>query len=310
MKRRTLRALSAAAGLSAVLGAFGGTAATAAPAPVTTTTTTAATVVAAPALRIGMSAPRSEWSTRVAEVGGIDARRIFGTLNDPDSALRLAASEIAAGRMPILSFRLPGDDWAGATAGTYDVALRALSARLDALPGKVFVTIHHEPASDGTPAAYAAMQRHVLPILSPPSNVDAGVVVNGWFWSAKARGLTDAEIAQWLPPSVLQLAEVVAADAYQGGTQARLGEDAGAKIRRMSAWADRVGVKRMGIGEYNGLDGAAIRSAGDAVLADPRFEFASVFNSSENNREGVNWVLSGSRITEFRATVATARARG
>ena len=81
----------------------------------------------------------------------------------------------------------------------------------------------------------------------------------------------------------------------------------GAKIRRLSQWATRVGVTRLGIGEYNGLNAAAIKSAGDAILADPRFVFAAVFNSSENNREGVNWVLQGDRLASFRQTVATSR---
>ena len=31
------------------------------------------------------------------------------------------------------------------------------------------------------------------------------------------------------------------------------------KITRMSAWATRVGVTKLGIGEYNGLDAASIQ---------------------------------------------------
>jgi hypothetical protein len=232
------------------------------------------------------------------------ARRLFGNLSSPSGIIALAQSELAAGRMPILSFKLPNDDWAGAAAGKYDTSLRNLAARLDDLPGRVFVAIHHEPANDGTPNAYAAMQRRVLPILSPPANVDAGVIVNGYWWSAMAAGYTDAEIAQWLPSDVLRGAEVVGADTYQGGTSASPGEDASAKIRRLSQWAGRVGVSRLGIGEYNGLTATAIKTAGDAILADPRFVFAAVFNSAENNRSGVNWQLSGDRLTAFKRTVA------
>jgi hypothetical protein len=106
---------------------------------------------------------------------------------------------------------------------------------------------------------------------------------------------------------VLDLAEVVAADTYQGGVNADPGENAGVKITRLSAWATRVGVTRLGIGEYNGLTASAITAAGDAVLADHRFVFASCFNSSQNNRPGVDWVLSGARLTAFKATVALSR---
>lgn len=299
--RRTHTLLSAAAVLITATGLL----ATATPA---TAKTTAIGTVANKTVRIGMSAPQAEWDTRFAEVGGVDARRIFGNLDTPDMALRLAKSEIAAGRMPILSFKVPNNDWAGAAAGVYDPQLRSLSTRLGALPGKLFVTIHHEPAKDGTAAAYAALQRHVLPILSPPSNVDAGVIGNGWWWSSAAMGLTDSEIAQWLPPSVLRLSEVVAADTYQAGTTQNPGESATVKIKNLSAWATRVGVKRLGIGEYNGLSAATVKGAGDAVLADPRYVFASIFNSSHNSPAGSDWTLTGDRITAFRNTVAASRA--
>lgn len=307
-RRRTARALCASLTLATALGVVGGTA------PASAGSTAPAVQAAASAaaasgsvVKMGMSAPRSEWTTRLAEVGGVDARRIFGDLASPDGALRLAAGEVAAGRMPVLSFKVPGNDWAGAAAGRYDPALRQLTGRLDRLPGRVFVTLHHEPSGDGTPARYAAMQRHVLPLLGAPANVDAGVVVNGFWWSAGRQGLTDAEIAAWLPASVLRVAEVVAADTYQGGTAARPGENAGVKIKRMSAWATRKGVKRLGIGEFNGLDAASVSAATGAVLADRRFSFACIFNSSVNNRDGVNWVLTGGRLTAFRNAVQEAR---
>ena len=267
-------------------------------------TASASPALAATTAKIGMSAPKSEWDARLRETGPIGARRLFGQLSSPSTLISQAASEITAGRMPILSFKVPNNDWAGAATGKYDAQLRSLATKLDNLPGQVFVAIHHEPTGDGTAKNYAAMQRRVLPILAPPSNVDAGVIVNGFWWSAKAAGYTDTEIAQWLPADVLRLAEVVGADTYQGGTTANPGEDAGVKARRLSLWATRVGVTRLGIGEYNGLNAPSIKAAGDAVLADPRFVFAAVFNSSENNREGVDWLLTGDRLTAFKNTVA------
>ena len=270
-------------------------------------TASAGPAVAATSVKIGMSAPRDQWEARLRETGPIYARRLFGQLSSTSGLVSLARTELAAGRMPVLSFKVPNNDWAGAAAGKYDAQLRDLATKLDNLPGQVFVAIHHEPNNDGTPRNYAAMQRRVLPILAPPSNVDAGVIVNGFWWSAAAAGSTDAEIAQWLPADVLRLAEVVGADTYQGGTTANPGEDAATKIRRLSQWASRVGVRRLGIGEYNGLTGAAIRAAGDAILADSRFVFATVFNSAENSRDGVNWQLTGDRLTAFKETVRASR---
>ena len=270
-------------------------------------TASATPAFAAPSVKIGMSAPRDQWDARLRETGPVYARRLFGQLSSTSGLISLARSEIAAGRMPILSFKVPNNDWAGAAAGRYDAQLRDLTTKLDNLPGQVFVAIHHEPTNDGTQRDYAAMQRRVLPILAPPTNVYAGVIVNGYWWSARAAGYTDAEIAQWLPADVLGLAEVIGADTYQGGTSASPGEDAAAKIRRLSQWAGRVGVSRLGIGEYNGLTGAAIKAAGDAILADSRFLFATAFNSSQNSRDGVNWQLTGDRLTAFKNTVAASR---
>jgi hypothetical protein len=283
-------------------------------APTTAPTTSAPTSTAKPTpttttpVRIGMSAPSGEWSARLAETGSVDSRRIFGDLAAPDSAIKLATSEVAAGRLPVVSFKVPNNDWAGAAAGKYDTQIKAVTSRLAALGKQVFVTLHHEPSGDGTPADYAAMLRHTLPILGAPTTVDAGPIVNGFWWSNGSQGLTDAEIAQWLPADVLKVSEVVAADTYQGGVASAPGENAGVKIANMSKWATRVGVKRLGIGEYNGLDAASITAAGNAVLADPRFVFADVFNSSNNNRAGVDWQLVGDRLTAFKSTVAKAHA--
>ncbi len=266
------------------------------------------TVTTQSTVRIGMNTPKDLWDVRLAESGGVDSRRIFDDLATPDFGINLAKSEAAAGRMPILSFKVPANDWAGVAQGKYDAQLKSLATELSKVDGQVFVTLHHEPVGDGTPTNYAAMMRRALPILGAPANVDAGPIVNGFWWSKTAMGYTDAEIAQWLPADVLAVSEVVAADTYQGGDATKPGENAGVKIARMSAWADRVGVKRLGIGEYNGVDAASITAAGDALLADPRFVFAAIFNSNVNNRDGINWALTGDRLAAFQETVAKSRA--
>lgn len=261
-----------------------------------------------PTPAIGMSTPRDTWEAQLAEVPGVTARRVFATLGNEEWAMQTARSEVAAGRLPIVSFKIPGNDWTGAAQGKYDAQLKQIVAQLATLPGRSVVAVHHEPFGDGTPEAYAAMQRHILPILSAPKNVDSAVILNGSWWTAGQRGLSDAVIATWLPADVIAAAEIVAADTYQGGRPANPGEDAGVKIERLAAWATRVGAKRLGIAEYNGLSAATLTKASDAILADPRFEFGLVFNSNANNREGVEWRLAGDRLEAFRATVAKAAA--
>lgn len=249
---------------------------------------------------IGMSAPANEWDARLRETGPVKARRLFGQLSSTSGLVTTAKNEIAAGRYPVLSFKVPNNDWSGVASGTYDAQLRTLASSLAPLPGKVFVTLHHEPAGDGTSQDFAAMQRHALPILGAPANVDAGIIANGWWWSATNQGYTDAEIAAWLPADVLALCDIVACDTYQAGDETKPGEDGGVKARRFSAWASRVNVPRLGIGEYNGFTAAAIKNAGDAILADPRYVFACVWN----NTGGLGRILAGDRLTAFKATLS------
>lgn len=257
-------------------------------------------------VQFGMSAPVDLWSARLEEVGTVDVRRIYGDLGSPERPIAIAEAEVAAGRMPVLSFKVPGNDWSGVAAGSYDALLQDVARRLAMPGGRVFVTLHHEPASDGPPDEYAAMMRHALPLLGRAPNVDAGPIVNGFWWSSAAAGLTDNEIAEWLPPDVLARSEVVVADSYETVTAGRIVEGPDTKIARFSAWARRVGVERLGVGEYNGLSAQSIRSAGLAVLADPRMEFAIIYNSNLNSSMDVPLELTGGRLRAFRDTLALA----
>ena len=251
----------------------------------------------------GMAAPAELWGRRLAEVGDVQARRVFGQLGSPEKALQIAREELAAGRMPVISFKVPGTDWAGVAAGRYDERLRYVTRELAAPGGRVFLTLHHEPASDGTPSDYAAMMLHALPILSAPENIDAGPILNGFWWSNTDQGLSDAEIARWLPLDVLAAAELVAADTYQTGSGGHFIEGPATKIVNFSAWARRVGIERLGIAEYNSFSAAELEAAGRAVLADPRMEFALVYNSNVNGPPGRQLVLSGSRLEAFQRTL-------
>lgn len=250
--------------------------------------------------RIGMSAPANLWDQRVAEVGpGLEARRLFYGLGDD---LKLAQQAVDAGLYPILSFKIPGNDWAGVAQGKYDTQLATLKQHLVALNAPVFVTLHHEPTTDGTPADYAAMLTHALPLLDT-SLVDVGPIGNGWWWSSKANGYTDAEIAEWLTPSVLAVSEIVAGDTYQGGTPDNPGEGGSAKMLNMVKWAERNDVDALGVGEFNGYTAAEITAATSALGSSPRFKFGAVWNSQCAGCIPVS-ALVGDRLGAFRTALA------
>lgn len=246
-----------------------------------------------------MSAPAVDWSTRLTDVGGkVYARRVFGQLSSPSTVLNLAKTAASAAEVPIVSFKVPDNDWVSAAGGKYDTQVKSAAATLATLPVKPFLAIHHEPQGDGNAADFAAMQRHLLPIIKA-AGCGAGVIVNGFWWNTGNSGSTDAEIAAWLPSDVLDLCDVVAADFYQSSP---MGEPSGSKMANMGKWATRVGVKQLGVGEYNGYTASAIKSGGDAALADPRFVFACVWNSDAT---GVpEFVLSGASLVAFKATLA------
>jgi hypothetical protein len=246
---------------------------------------------------LGMSAPDNLWAQRVKEVGpGLQARRLF--FNGFTASIALAQTACDDGMYPIMSFKTGSYSWAQVAAGAADADLRALNVRLAALTCDVFVAVHHEPDGDGTAADWSAMQVHALPILGVGADVKVGVIGNGWWWSAAAQGYTDAQIAAYIPPAVIAVSDVIAADTYQ---MTPTGEDAATKILRMSAWANRVGgVKALGIGEFNAPSAGAITDATNAIAADPRFAWGCVWNADLKTVT----VLSGDRLTAFQTILA------
>jgi hypothetical protein len=248
---------------------------------------------------LGMSAPLNMWDQRVREVGpGLQARRLFFT--SFDASLNKAADACNAGMYPVMSFKTGGYSWAQVAAGSADASLRTLASKLAALPCGVFVAIHHEPAKDGAAADWAKMQVHALPILGGPAggNIKVGVIGNGWWWSAGKKGYSDAQIAQYVTPGVKAVSDVIASDTYQ---MTATSEEAAPKIRRMSAWARRVGgVKALGIGEFNAATASAITNAVKALAADPLYAWGCLWNADLNTVT----VLSGARLAAFRAALA------
>lgn len=208
---------------------------------------------------LGMSAPADVWGQRKREVeaggGKLQARRIF--LGSLSAGLGLVEAAHREGLLPVVSLKV-GNDWAGVAAGRHDAALKALADRLAALGKPVVVALHHEPdqksdapnlGEGGTAQEFAAMQARATPILKAAPNVKVAVIMNGWWWDEKG-GLTDEQIAVWLPPSLRSKLDIIAADDYspKGGRPSIV------KTRGRVEWAKRMGdVKATGVGEFNGF---------------------------------------------------------
>lgn len=254
---------------------------------------------------LGMSAPSGLWAQRVKDVGpGLQARRIFvGSLT---GSLSLASTACGAGMTPVISFKESPFTWAQIGAGAADATLRSLATKLNALPCPVFVTIHHEPSSDGTAADFSKMAAHAYPILGGPAGVDpkvkVGVIGNGWWFNSNSQGLSDAQLATWVTPAVLAASDFVAADTYQGTASA---EGVASKITRMGAWARRVGtpaapVRALGLGEFNMQTPQGMTDALAALKSDPLFAFGCIWNMDGTGSAHAH-VLTGAMLAAFKS---------
>jgi hypothetical protein len=258
----------------------------------------AAAAVAAPKkAKLGMSAPADAWDKRVREVGsGLQARRIF--LGSFTASLSMPTKACRAGMYPVISFKTGSYTWAQVAHGKADAKLRSMARKLAALPCNVFVAVHHEPAKDGTPRAWSRMQAHALPLLGRHKGVKVGVIANGWWWSRGHHRLTKAQIAKWIPRSVIKVSDVIAADTYQSSVT---GEEASVKMKRMAHWARNVGgVKALGVGEFNSPTAIGITHAVRRLAAEPLFAFGCIWNTNQ----GFASVLTGARLTAFKKALA------
>ncbi|HRJ06262.1 MAG TPA: hypothetical protein PK096_03700 [Candidatus Saccharibacteria bacterium] len=244
--------------------------------------------------KFGMSAPTNLWNQRLSEVGAsnINFRRIF--YQEFGDSLTKVSETINAGMTPVISWKTGSYSWAQVAAGAADGELQSLVSRLNAIPGKKYLVIHHEPAGDGTASDFVAMQLHALPILGTASQASVGIIANGWWWSAQNQGYSDSEIAQWIPSSLKNVCDFIGADTYQDD---QLVEDGSVKASRLAAWARRTGgVSALGIGEFNGFTASSITNVMNVVKADTLFKWALVWNSGPS---GLGTPLEGARLQAF-----------
>ncbi|TIC79130.1 hypothetical protein [Nocardioides sp. GY 10127] len=115
-----------------------------------------------------------------AQLGGqLGVRRTFWQASQVSSAVAVAKQDVAAGRIPWISFKLPYS-WSEMAAGKGDAWAKDLVAKLDALDGPVWLAFHHEPETDGVMAQWTAMQERLAPIVHTSDNVAFSVILTGW----------------------------------------------------------------------------------------------------------------------------------
>jgi hypothetical protein len=231
-------------------------------------------------------------------------RRTYFTAGQEDWAVATAGADLAAGRIPWLSFKLP-HPWVEMAAGAGDAWATDLSIRLAGLPGPVWVAFHHEPENDQPDVqAWRATQERLGPILrSHAPNAAFTVILTGW------NQFHDPEFslpALW-PRTTVDLAGFDIYCPVKAGKRA----DVTASIRDsylvpLAAWAKAQGVA-WGLGE-TGITNAASARHPDWIrttrqeLADAGGLVLSYFNSPLNSTQ--DWTLrDAGKAADFAAAL-------
>ena len=109
----------------------------------------------------------------------LGVRRTFWGATQVDKAVSIAAADLAKGRLPWISFKLPYS-WSAMANGQGD-AWTDLATKLSKLDGPVWLAFHHEPEGDGDITQWTAMQAHLAPIVRAAApNVAYSIVLTGY----------------------------------------------------------------------------------------------------------------------------------
>ncbi len=109
----------------------------------------------------------------------LGVRRTYFRADQVSSAVAIARTDLAAGRLPWISFKLP-HSWREMVAGAGDDWAADLAARFGRLDGPVWLAFHHEPEGDGPIADWRRMQQRLGPIVRAHGNLAFTVIVMGY----------------------------------------------------------------------------------------------------------------------------------
>lgn len=234
----------------------------------------------------------------------LGVRRTFYNASGVDSAVRQARTDLAQGRLPWMSFKLP-HSWEQMASGAGDAWATGLARKLAALDGPVWVAFHHEPEGDGDIAAWRRMQERLAPLVRRTApNVAYTVVLTGW---NQLYGASTYSLANLWPRGVK--IDVAGFDIYNGFGEVKDGKkstkwteidrDYFAKIQQ---WAADEGVA-WGLAEWGYTDEAHqrdpdwIQTTYEKLVA--RGGVAAAYFNTELNSAGSWRIASASKRQDF-----------
>ena len=126
----------------------------------------------------GGNADPTQWEASMNRQLGV--RRTFYGATGVTKAVSTASADLAKGRLPWISFKLP-HSWSEMAAGKGDAWARDLATKLSKLDGPVWLAFHHEPETDGDIKQWTAMQAHLAPIVRATApNVAYSIILTGY----------------------------------------------------------------------------------------------------------------------------------
>lgn len=233
---------------------------------------------------------------------------LFRSYMDGDDAaskfVSRASDDLANGRLPLISTKLPGS-WAEVAAGAHDGWLIERIDGLAALPGPVWLCLHHEPTHDGPPEDWIAMQQHARTLIDAHStNIALVGILNGWDFQEN-----DPHPEVWNHPPGTGV-HVMGFDSYNGwsetnGIDWKTVEYTFSPGVTIAGWGYPTVVGEHGVRTDPADPGKAaqwMRDAYDFAHANG-FAGLSYFDSGANSPDGT-WALDEERLPVFRELVA------
>jgi hypothetical protein len=208
---------------------------------------------------------------RESQLGArLGIHRTYWRANQQENAIHRATLDLAAGRLPWVSFKAPYAHgtttpltWAQMASGAGDSWAADLARKLGSLHGPVWVAVHHEPEAlreVENVQDWKAMQQRLAPIFRAHPNIAYTVILTGWF---QFMALDPALSMEALWPGA-QFVDLTGFDIYNlYGTRNAAGQqnttftDMNAYYAKIQAWSTSVGGATWGVAESGYTDLAA-----------------------------------------------------
>ncbi len=185
--------------------------------------------------------------------------RTYWSSSQVASGVKSARADVAAKRVPWISYKTPGT-WKQVADGKYDAWAVGLIRQLDAVPGPVWLAFWHEPENDNQPIAeWTRMQTRLMRLVKANSdNIAKTMIVMGW-WQIGG-GKPEMTLPRIWPGN--GLIDVIGLDPYnvygvnKSGKTAMNHSDVTSYVRTFSSFALAHGA-RWGVAETAYTDQAA-----------------------------------------------------